>query len=61
MPAEKIVFGVDDYMQKKDIGNFKSIFKIPFGKYRISEKKQDKITSMHPHLEPTLFKNELPV
>ena len=61
MPAEKIVFGVDVYMQKKDIGNFKSIFKIPFGKYRTSGGKQNKIIKMHAQIKPTLFKNELPV
>jgi len=34
LPAEKLIFGVDTYMQKTDTGNFVSIFKIPFGKYR---------------------------
>lgn len=40
MPAKDIVFGVDVYMDKADIGNFKSLVKIPFGKYRPSEKKK---------------------
>jgi len=61
MPAKDIVFGVDVYMQKEDIGNFKSILKIPFGKYRISGEKQDKFTTMHPHVEPILFENKLSV
>ena len=61
MPAKDIVFGVDVYMQKEDIGNFKSILKIPFGKYRISGGKQAKIITMHEHLEPILFENKLSV
>lgn len=34
MPDEQLIFGVDTYMQKTDNGNFKSLIKIPFGKYR---------------------------
>lgn len=34
LPAGSLVFGVDTYMDQKDIGKFVSVFKIPFGKYR---------------------------
>jgi sterol desaturase/sphingolipid hydroxylase (fatty acid hydroxylase superfamily) len=36
MPDEPLVFGVDTYMHKNENGNFKSLIKIPFGKYRKS-------------------------
>lgn len=61
MPAEKIVFGVDVYMQKKDIGNFKSIFKIPFGKYIRLGGKQDKIIKTHAKIKPSFVENEISV
>ena len=61
MPAKDILFGVDVYMQKKDIGNFKSILKIPFGKYRISGEKQDKIITIHTQVEPIFVENEISV
>jgi sterol desaturase/sphingolipid hydroxylase (fatty acid hydroxylase superfamily) len=38
LPAEKMIFGVDSYMDKVDNDNFKSLFKIPFGKYPKSNK-----------------------
>lgn len=38
MPAEDLIFGVDTYMKKEDIGNFGSLVKIPFGKYRKKDK-----------------------
>ena len=34
MLAEDLIFGVDTYMQKSEIASFKSLFKIPFGKYK---------------------------
>lgn len=34
LPAEDLIFGVDTYMGKEDVGNFKSLISIPFGKYR---------------------------
>lgn len=34
LPVEDLIFGVDTYMQKSDSGSFKSLLKIPFGKYR---------------------------
>ncbi len=34
--AKNLIFGVDTFMEQKDIGKFSSIFKIPFGKYRKS-------------------------
>ena len=34
LPAEDLIFGVDTYMKKEDVGNFKSLVVIPFGKYR---------------------------
>ena len=34
LPAENLVFGVDTYMLPEDIGKFKSLAKLPFGKYR---------------------------
>ena len=34
LPANSLVFGVDTYMEQKDIGKFVSVFKIHFGKYR---------------------------
>ncbi len=34
LPATSLVFGVDTYMDNEDIGKFKKIFKIPFGRYR---------------------------
>ena len=37
LPASEIIFGVDVYMKSEDIGSFKSVFKIPFGKYRSSK------------------------
>lgn len=39
LDSENLVFGIDTYMGKEDKGNFKSLFKIPFGKYREREKK----------------------
>lgn len=38
LPAKSLVFGVDSYMQPEETGTFKSLFKIPFGKYRKSKK-----------------------
>ncbi len=32
LSAEGLVFGVDTHMEKEDNGNFKALFKIPFGK-----------------------------
>lgn len=37
LPPENLIFGVDTYMKKEDNGNFKSLFKIPFGRYRKSQ------------------------
>ncbi|HEY8661328.1 MAG TPA: sterol desaturase family protein [Hanamia sp.] len=37
MPLEDLIFGVDTYMNKKETGNFKYLFKIPFGKYRFQK------------------------
>ncbi|MBS1495369.1 MAG: sterol desaturase family protein [Bacteroidetes bacterium] len=34
MPEEKLIYGVDTYMRNNEIANFKSLIKIPFGKYR---------------------------
>jgi sterol desaturase/sphingolipid hydroxylase (fatty acid hydroxylase superfamily) len=34
LPAKELIFGVDTYMQSTDTADFKSLFKIPFGKYR---------------------------
>ena len=34
LPAEKLVFGIDNYMEPEDTKNFKALVKIPFGKYR---------------------------
>ena len=34
MPDETLVFGVDTYMQTRENSNFKTLIKIPFGKYR---------------------------
>ena len=59
MPAKDIVFGVDVYMQKADIGNFTSLFKIPFGKYKMAQKKQAKIIEMNIQIESTFLKNEI--
>jgi sterol desaturase/sphingolipid hydroxylase (fatty acid hydroxylase superfamily) len=36
LSAESIVFGVDTYMKHEDIGKFKLLAKLPFGKYRKS-------------------------
>ncbi len=38
LSKEDLVFGVDTYMKKEDHSNFKSLVKIPFGKYRKSNK-----------------------
>lgn len=48
MPAKNLVFGVDTYMQTEDIGSFKTIFKIPFGSYRLSKTNQAKIIELTP-------------
>ena len=53
MPVKDLVFGVDTYMQKEEISNFKSLFLIPFGKYRPTNKVEPKIieialTSLQP-------------
>ena len=37
LPAKDLIFGVDTYMQKSDTGSFKSLFIIPFGKYRVNK------------------------
>lgn len=34
LSADKLVFGVDTYMQKKEIGSFAALVRLPFGKYR---------------------------
>lgn len=34
MPADRLVFGVDTYMNKAEITKFYSLIKLPFGKYR---------------------------
>jgi sterol desaturase/sphingolipid hydroxylase (fatty acid hydroxylase superfamily) len=39
LPSENVVFGVDTHMKTEDNGNFKSLFKLPFGKYRKSIQK----------------------
>lgn len=38
MPAGELIFGVDTCMKKEDTGNFVSLVKIPFGKYRKKDK-----------------------
>ena len=38
LDSKNLVFGTDTFMGKEDKGNFKSLFKIPFGKYREREK-----------------------
>lgn len=38
MPADKLIFGVDTYMNKKEVGDFISLAKLPFGKYRKTDK-----------------------
>ena len=37
LPAADLIFGADTYMKKEDIGNFTSLVKLPFGKYRSTE------------------------
>jgi len=37
LPPEELIFGVDAYMKKEDIGKFTSLVGIPFGKYRSKE------------------------
>jgi sterol desaturase/sphingolipid hydroxylase (fatty acid hydroxylase superfamily) len=37
LQVEDLIFGVDTYMKKEEIGNFNSLFGIPFGKYRKSK------------------------
>lgn len=44
MPADQLVFGVDSYMDKKETGNFLSLVKIPFGKYRKANTNESSIT-----------------
>lgn len=39
LDSENLVFGVDSYMEKEEKRNFRSLFKMPFGKYREEEKK----------------------
>ena len=34
LPADELVFGVDTYMKKEEVGSFISLAKLPFGKYR---------------------------
>ena len=36
LPADELVFGVDTYMKKEEVGSFISLAKLPFGKYRKS-------------------------
>lgn len=43
LPANYLVFGVDSFMAKEDIGNFKSLAKLPFGKYRKNDSTSDEI------------------
>lgn len=38
LDSENLVFGIDTYMGKEDKRNFKSLFQIPFGKYRERKK-----------------------
>ncbi len=38
LPADKLIFGVDTYMNKEEAGNFISLTKLPFGKYRKTDK-----------------------
>lgn len=48
LPADKLVFGVDTHMGKKDIATFIALAKLPFGKYKKSgnDNKQHKSYSM---------------
>ncbi len=46
LPANDLVFGVDTYMGKEDVENFKSLVSIPFGKYRQTNKVETKIIEM---------------
>ncbi|MDP4284372.1 MAG: sterol desaturase family protein [Bacteroidota bacterium] len=39
LPPENVVFGVDTHMENEDNSNFRSLFKLPFGKYRKNLKK----------------------
>ena len=34
LPSEDLVYGIDTHMKKEENSNFKSLFKIPFGKFR---------------------------
>jgi hypothetical protein len=34
MPPDRLIFGVDSFMQKEETERFVSLIKIPFGKYR---------------------------
>ena len=34
LPSDKLIFGLDTYMNKEDTGKFISLVKLPFGKYR---------------------------
>ena len=53
LPAQDLVFGVDTYMKKSETENFKSLFKIPFGKYRSSKTTEVKIIEMTGiHIQP---------
>lgn len=44
IPPNKLVFGVDTYMDKMETTNFISLFKLPFGKYRKSNTNENKAT-----------------
>lgn len=45
LPAEQLVFGVDTYMDKTATGDFYSLVKLPFGKYRKIKSDEENTTS----------------
>lgn len=46
LPATDVITGVDTHTDHADIGSFWSVFKIPFGKYRLSEQNKAKVIEM---------------
>ena len=41
LPAKNLVFGVDTHMKNEESSNFKSLLKIPFGKYRKTQQTKE--------------------
>lgn len=59
LPPTDVIIGVDTYTDQSDIGSFRSVFKIPFGKYRLSEQNKAKVIDINKKGADFILNNSL--